>query len=205
MCNLYSMTKSQDAIREVAKVWEDRTGNLQALPEIYRDKMAPTVREGPDGRVLSMMRWGMPSPKSKLPASGRDPGLAIVRNTKSGHWRRWLGPDNRCVVPFTSFCENDDRTKAKVWFALDESLPLAFFAGIWTEWTSIRKVRDGPTDDTLFAFLTTEPNATVAAVHKKAMPVILTTQAEVDLWLSAPMDEALTLQRPLEAGALQII
>ena len=42
---------------------------------------------------------------------------------------------------------------------------------------------DGQHD--LFGFLTTEANAVVAPIHPKAMPVILTTPEEVDLWLLA--------------------
>jgi putative SOS response-associated peptidase YedK len=61
-----------------------------------------------------------------------------------------------------------------------------------------------PSND-LFAFLTTEPNAEVGAIHPKAMPVILTTQDEIDLWLTAPAAEALKLQRPLPDGALGIV
>ena len=57
----------------------------------------------------------------------------------------------------------------------------------------------------LFGFLTTEPNAEVAPIHPKAMPVILTTEAEVDLWLSADTVAALKLQRPLPDDALQIV
>jgi hypothetical protein len=38
--------------------------------------------------------------------------------------------------------------------------------------------------DLLFAFLTTEPNAIIAPIHAKAMPVILTTPEEVDAWLT---------------------
>jgi putative SOS response-associated peptidase YedK len=34
-----------------------------------------------------------------------DAGTTNIRNTGSAHWRRWLGPENRCVVPFTSFSE----------------------------------------------------------------------------------------------------
>jgi putative SOS response-associated peptidase YedK len=36
----------------------------------------------------------------------------------------------------------------------------------------------------LFGFLTTDANAIVAPIHPKAMPVILTTAAEVDQWLT---------------------
>ena len=67
-----------------------------------------------------------------------------------------------------------------IWFALDEGRPLACFAGIWTNWTSVRKVKEGETTNDLYAFLTTVPNAEDGAIHPKAMPVILTTQEEVE-------------------------
>jgi putative SOS response-associated peptidase YedK len=47
----------------------------------------------------------------------------------------------------------------------------------------------------LFGFLTTEPNDVVGAIHPKAMPVILTTTAEIEQWMIAPADKALKLQR----------
>lgn len=109
-----------------------------------------------------------------------DSGTTNIRNTASAHWRRWLGPDNRCVVPFTSFSKFNREAGGDIWFALDESRPLAFFAGLWTRWTSVRKVREGATTNDLFGFLTTAPNAEVRAMYPKAMPVILTTVEEVD-------------------------
>jgi putative SOS response-associated peptidase YedK len=57
----------------------------------------------------------------------------------------------------------------------------------------------------LFGFLTTEANAVVRPIHPKAMPVILTTEAEVDKWMTAPVPEALELQRPLPDDMLQIV
>jgi putative SOS response-associated peptidase YedK len=57
----------------------------------------------------------------------------------------------------------------------------------------------------LFGFLTTEANAIVAPVHPKAMPVILTTPPEVDVWLEADTLGALALQKPLLDGSIRII
>jgi putative SOS response-associated peptidase YedK len=54
------------------------------------------------------------------------------------------------------------------------------------------------------AFLTTEANADVKVIHPKAMPVILTTQAEVETWLTPPTIGALAPPRPLLDRALKI-
>jgi putative SOS response-associated peptidase YedK len=37
------------------------------------------------------------------------------------------------------------------------------------------------------------------------MPAILTTRKEIDLWMTAPAEEALMLQRPLADDALMIV
>jgi putative SOS response-associated peptidase YedK len=57
----------------------------------------------------------------------------------------------------------------------------------------------------LYAFLTTESNKVVGAIHPKAMPVILTTRQEIDHWMTAPAEEALGLQRPLNDDATVIV
>jgi putative SOS response-associated peptidase YedK len=110
MCNLYSVTKSQQAIRELVKAIRDLTGNLPPLPAIFPDKMAPVVRTAPDGmRELTMMRWGFPQPT--FPGIKRARPVTNIRNTSSRRWTPWLKqPEHRCLVPVTSSSEPDNRT-----------------------------------------------------------------------------------------------
>ena len=167
------------------------------MPGVFPDYAAPIVRTGAEGRELATARWGMPSSAhalmeatkkraAKLEAKGKavdfkellrmepDGGTTNIRNVKSKHWARWLGPEHRCVVPFNSFSEFNKAEGGDIWFALDEGRPLACFAGIWTNWTSVRKVREGETTNDLYAFLTTEPNAEVGAIQalKKVGPCV---------------------------------
>jgi putative SOS response-associated peptidase YedK len=202
MCNLYSVTKGQQAILQITGALVDRTGNLPPLPGIFPDDAAPVARAGPDGRELTMMRWGMPGPK----AFGERP-CTNIRNVSSPHWRAWLKPDYRCLVPASSFCEYEDTKprKTPVWFALAQDRPLFAFAGLWRRWYGQRRKSEEPQEHLLFSFLTTEANAEVGAVHPKAMPVILRTREEMEAWLAAPAAEVPALQRPLPDGALAVV
>ena len=210
MCNLYSVTSSQEAIRALARAmgeYRDLTGNLEPLPAVFPDQMAPVVRTAPDGaRELVMMRWGFPSPTAI-----HGPTLVTnVRNTSSHWWRPWLSkPAQRCLVPVTSFCEYDHATKppTPTWFALDEARPPFFFAGIWRPWTGTRGTKAKPVagEHMLFSFLTTTANAVGAPVHPKAMPVLLLDEAARETWLHGSAEAALALQRPAPEDALRIV
>src|ERR1700729_469810 len=119
MCNLYPMTSNAEAIRQFANHMRDIVGNLPVQPGVFPDYAAPIVRNAPDGaRELALMESAKKR-AAKLEAKGKpvdfkellrmepDAGTTNIRNTASKHWQRWLGRESRCVVPFTSFSENE--------------------------------------------------------------------------------------------------
>ena len=209
MCNLYSINKTREEVVQLVKALRDLNNNQPPLPSVFPDYEAPVVRVENGERIMANARWGLPGPALALEGRNCDLGITNVRNTTSTYWKRWLGPANRCLVPFSSFAEPEtlpDGKKQNAWFAFHDSRPIAFFAGVWVpQWTSVRKVKEGETTNDLYAFLTTEPNKEVGAIHPKAMPVILTTSDEWETWLTADWAKAGKLQRPLPDGALKIV
>ena len=193
MCNLYNLTTNQQAIRDFIEITYDTLGNLEPDINVYPDRPAPVVRNVNGGRELTRLTWGMPTPLEHLKSDAPDTGVTNVRKTWIDHWQQWLAVENRCVVPATAFSEYGEQpdpvTKRKplYWFALDASQPLYFFAGIWTKWTGTRGSKKTPRtgDHELFGFLTCKPNSIVAPIHSKAMPVVLQTKEEVEMWLTA--------------------
>lgn len=189
MCNLYRMKASVDELRAIFGSFEGERSNLPSYDAIYPDREAPILRNDDGKLTLERVTWGVPGlGKVKRP-------ITNVRNLDSNFWRNMLAStERRCLVPVTQFCEweGEKGAKRKVWFAMADARPFAF-AGIW------RPTEDG----TRMAFLTTDPNEIVGAVHPKAMPVILPAGGYAT-WLNADWNEAAGLVGPYPDEAMLI-
>jgi len=128
MCN--GMTRPQDAVGRFFPGGPliDRSGNMPPLPGIFPDFRALIVRYGGDGRELVMARWGMPPSKSALAGKKseprrdqrpqrRVPSLAAMARTRV--------PLRRAVHEFRRHGLQPDASRPPVWFAFDETRPLA--------------------------------------------------------------------------------
>jgi putative SOS response-associated peptidase YedK len=78
MCNLYSITTNQEAVRALFRVINRYVGNLAPMPGIFPDYPAPVVRNTDTGRELTMMRWGMPPPAHRRPARDQYPQHVVA-------------------------------------------------------------------------------------------------------------------------------
>lgn len=207
MCNLYSITAAREAVLRLFRVGHNRAAAFEPMPAIFPGHMAPVVRATTVGdRELALLSWGF-----VLLQDGRAPKR--VTNTRddkinSRFWRQSIAT-RRCLVPASSFCEPHDDRKPATWHwfapAGQEPRPLFAFAGIWRSWDGpIKKVGPSVSLD-VFSFMTTLPNALTASINHERSPVLLTSQADHETWLTGTREEAVVLLRPHPAQGLRIV
>ena len=108
MCNLYSITKGQQAIRDLAGAMRDLTGNMPMLPGVFPDYSAPIVRTAKDGvREIAMARWGMPSPAFAIAGKKTDPGVPTSATSNRPTGGDGSASKVAASSPFTSFAESE--------------------------------------------------------------------------------------------------
>lgn len=234
MCNLYRM-EDRDWVSKWAIEAENLINPFPAYQMNPDQMGPIVRNTADGKKQIVHARWGLPSPifvqkkaaetrAAKLAAKGQpvdidellrmepDRGVTNVRKLNLPHWKRWFGIEHRCLVPVTTFAEPDPASQLpagqvpNAWFGRDADRSLMYFAGIHVSaWSSVRKVRDGLTTDDLYGFLTTDPNNIVKPVHEKAMPVLLLSEQEADVWMNAPWEEAQHLARPAPDAAISIV
>jgi len=141
MCNLYSNTTTQQAMRQLFQVTpdHDQLGNAEPLTAIYPNYDGPVVRLTDDGeRELVSLPWGFRTTKKskKTGAIIKPSAWNNARDDKLSSAGLWKDSfiNRRCLVPASSFCEAKGRNPARYhWFALkgEEPRPPFAFAGMW--------------------------------------------------------------------------
>jgi putative SOS response-associated peptidase YedK len=225
MCNLYSNTRSRQAIADLFRVSDNRAYAFEPMPAIFPRSVAPIVRLASDGeRELVPATWGYP-----LIRKGYAPKpVTNVRDDTvltSPFWRPSFEA-RRCLVPASSYCEPDSNSPAGWhWFALlngaapapagpdaqvgirraEEERPLFAFPGIWKRYRGPMK-KDGPDVEVdVYAFMTTAPNSLTATIMHDRMPVLLSEPAEWETWLTGSPDAAYGLVRTYDAERMRIV
>ncbi|MEB0033116.1 SOS response-associated peptidase [Undibacterium sp. RTI2.1] len=185
--------------------------HITTMPDfLARYNIAPstkimTVRDTKEGRIGTLMRWGLVPPwaadASKLPMLNNARGETITEKPmfKQAVHRR------RCIIPISGFYEwqalPGQKTKQPFYILFKDKSPMAL-AGIW----ETSKLLDGESGQFLdtCTIVTIGSNALVAPIHDR-MPVILAEQ-DWDLWLMPePLETSslMPLIKPYEAHLMQ--
>ncbi len=194
MCNNYRLRGAAIAIAEAMGIPFEADITLPP-DDLFPKRPAMIVRQVGAKREAALLQWGFPPPPGV-----RGP-VTNVRNLASPFWRAALAdPARRCLIPASQFCEWEGAAGAKRqrWFKVPSRAVFAF-AGIW------RPLADDlfGSPGGAFAMLTCEPNALVAPIHPKAMPVILHPE-DHDRWLTAPLGEVLGLAAPFPSQLMAV-
>jgi len=231
MCNLYSNTRSRDAIRALFRISDNRAYAFEPMSAIFPKSVAPIVRAVEDGeRELVPAVWGFPLLREgyapKPVTNVRDDTVLTSR-----FWRPSFEA-RRCLVPASSYCEPDSNKPAGWhWFALNDGAsgarsapapelgpdaqvgirraeqerPLFAFPGIWKRYKGPLKKNGDPVEVDVYAFLTTTPNSLTATIMHDRMPVLLSEEADFETWLTGSPEEAFGLVRTYDADRMRIV
>jgi len=159
---------------------------------------APVVRQGPGGRTLALLRWGL------VPFWADDPKLgtrminARAERVAQAPAYRHAFRRRRCLVPASGFYEWRPGAGGKQPYAIvPAQAPLFAFAGLWERWEK------GETPLESFTLIVTDANAALRPIHDR-MPVILRAE-DYALWLDPRTDPARlqALLRPAEDAAVR--
>jgi putative SOS response-associated peptidase YedK len=168
-----------------------------------RYNVAPTqdvlaIRLGQDGRrEAARLRWGLvPAWAQDVKIGNRLMNARAETIAEKPSFRSAFKARRRCLIVADGFYEWRMEGKNKQPFHVRRPAGELFaFAGLWERWDGA----DTPVESC--TILTTGANAMLSELHDR-MPVILTTPAEYEQWLTAA--NVTPLLRPLPDDALSI-
>ena len=177
MCGRYAQRADPKRLAKEFKVSE--------VPGVRpRYNIAPTqevlaVRESPDGREMTFLKWGLIPSWAKDAAIGAKLINARSETVEEKPSFRDAFRRRRCLIPADGFYEwrKEGGRKQPYFFRHKEERPFGF-AGLWDRWEG----EDGQVINSC-TILTTEANGVLRPVHDR-MPVILRPE-DYEPWLEA--------------------
>ncbi|WP_333840536.1 SOS response-associated peptidase family protein [Novosphingobium sp.] len=194
MCNRYKPGEREN-IRQLfgARMWREFNDG----PAIVHPKDPGWVIRQRDGElVLDQMTWGFPvvlTGKRGQPLKPKPVNNARF-DKLGGFWKRWTGPENRCLIPAVSYAEAVGKSgeMTSTWLSL-RSAPMFAWAGLW---------RDSDEWGPVYTGVMTDNAPELAGIHDRS-PVIL-APADWEPWLQAPLNELARFDRPWPADDVTI-
>jgi putative SOS response-associated peptidase YedK len=185
MTDLYAVTISPAAMRDLFEAEHDRAGDLPPNYSAAPGALAPVVLKDETGRrTVELMRWGLPVPGGGAPATE-------IHDICDPRWPGLVKPQHRCLIPANSFSEG----RARNWFARDETRTPFAFAGVW--------LAAGAGAHRRFAILGSSANM-FAGARAQPMPVVL-TEDEWDDWLDGDNEQARAVLKPPPEELLTVV
>lgn len=209
MCGRFTLFVTPEEIANVFSVSHSEAGRLLGGGPRYN--VAPTtevatVRQGKggDGRVLSMLRWGLVPHWAKGPGAGPLMINARAETIAEKPAFRSSFRSRRCLVIANGFYEwkKSPEGKQPHYFQVDDGALFAF-AGIWDAWSGREKE-----ECESCAIVTTAANELTKPVHDR-MPVIL-DRSSWDIWLrcgredSPPLENLQSLLQPFPGERMSV-
>lgn len=174
MCGRYGLTKTLNDI----KIRFGAAGDFSFEPNynVCPTHIMPVLVDGPDGRQLKPMRWGLLPFWAKDKKDGAKMINARAETVADKPAYRESFKNRRCIVPASGFYEWKRPEMQPYWFTPNDDF--FSFCGLWSSWKS----PEGETIDT-FTILTTSANDVVGKIHDR-MPVAIGDNA-IGPWMSS--------------------
>lgn len=172
--------------------------NLQPRYNIAPTTIIDVIRQGPHGRELAKMRWGLiPSWWKKLAKEVPATFNARVESLTQKPMFRDAFEERRCIIPASGFFEwtGEKGTRQPHLFTAADGSPLLAFAGLWDRW------RDRQSGEAVLSctIIVGEASPWMAPYHGR-MPVLLEA-GDFDGWLDGSLGREVL--KPATAAALR--
>lgn len=189
MTDLYAVTISPAAMRDLFEAEQDRAGDLPPNYSAAPGALVPVVLKDETGRrTVELMRWGLVAPGGGAP-------VTEIHDIGDPRWPGLVKPAHRCLIPANSFSEG----RARNWFARDETRTPFAFAGVWLPAEAGGRDARG-----LCAILINSINGLTASEGQQPMPVVL-TEDEWGEWLDGDNEEARSVLKPPAEELLTVV